>query len=202
MGRFSLPYFEDEHFFAKTILGSLLMFIPIINFFALGYLHRFLRTPRRRIHGGLLLPEWTDWGRLFLEGISFCLWGCLFFLINWVLAAAFYLVIWLLSFGLISCHRGTLLPIFSLFLLPFFLIFLIQNREHGRILLPFRCFCDLEIIQKLLGPMIFPTLAFLGLQLVCGRLYGLSWFLGLEFLSAAAILTVERWHDDHFQTID
>lgn len=193
MSRFSFPSFDDEHFLAKTILGSLLMFLPIANFFALGYLHRFLKTPRRRIHGGLLLPEWTNWSRLFLDGLTFCLWGFLFFFVNWLLATCFCLLIWLLSFGFLAVHCCYLLKVFSLFLLPFFLIFLVQGRRDGKMLLSWRCFFDLHVIQRLLAPMIFPTLAFLGLQLILGRIYGLAWFVGLEFLCAAAILTVEEW---------
>jgi hypothetical protein len=71
---FSYP-FEDKEWPVKIIIGTLLSFIPIINFFSRGYSFRVLK--------GILnekefsMPEWGDWGKIFIEGlmvflISFC----------------------------------------------------------------------------------------------------------------------------------
>ena len=48
--------------FKKLLIGILLNIIPVINFFALGYLLECGRTPKKD------LPEWKNFGDFFVEG--------------------------------------------------------------------------------------------------------------------------------------
>jgi hypothetical protein len=71
---FSYP-FEDKEWPVKILIGTLLSVVPIVNFMSRGYSYRVLK--------GILnekefsMPEWGDWGKIFIEGlmvflISFC----------------------------------------------------------------------------------------------------------------------------------
>lgn len=54
----------------KFLVGCILYMIPIVNvitsFFALGYV---LRCARRAMVNDYRLPEWDDWGEMFVKGI-------------------------------------------------------------------------------------------------------------------------------------
>ena len=52
----------------KVLLGSALSFVPILNFFAFGYLYRYSAQLRRS--GQIELPEWTDWAGIPAKGSS------------------------------------------------------------------------------------------------------------------------------------
>jgi len=75
---FSYP-FEDKEWPVKILIGTLLSFIPVINFFSQGYSYRVLK--------GILndkefsMPDWDDWGKLFIEGfIVFLIGFCYYFI--------------------------------------------------------------------------------------------------------------------------
>ncbi len=54
----------------KWLLGSILAVIPIVGIFANGYRYRLLKNG---LSGVLALPEWEDWGDLFVTGLQFFL---------------------------------------------------------------------------------------------------------------------------------
>lgn len=58
---------HNPRFFLTFIVGSLLCFVPILHFFAFGYIYRM--TKMLRINGTLELPEWEEPSRLFIDGI-------------------------------------------------------------------------------------------------------------------------------------
>lgn len=75
---FSYP-FEDEEWPVKILIGTLLSFIPIINFFSKGYSYRVLKGILN--NKGFSMPEWDDWGKLFIEGfIVFLIGFCYYFI--------------------------------------------------------------------------------------------------------------------------
>lgn len=51
--------------FTKLLIGILLMIVPIINFFALGYLLECVRTASKK---QFEMPTWENWGDLFVNG--------------------------------------------------------------------------------------------------------------------------------------
>ena len=61
----------DPNWFTKCMLGVLLSFIPVVHFFACGYLYRLFLQGRSQ--KPLVLPEWDDWKGLFLDGLKFFL---------------------------------------------------------------------------------------------------------------------------------
>lgn len=58
---------QNPRFFLTFIAGSLLCFVPVLHFFAFGYLYRMAKV--LRVNGTLELPEWEDPSRLFIDGI-------------------------------------------------------------------------------------------------------------------------------------
>ena len=51
----------------KLIIGIVLSIIPILSFFATGYL---VETAKKTLAKDNNLPEWTNWGGLFVSGLS------------------------------------------------------------------------------------------------------------------------------------
>ena len=58
---------QNPRFFLTFMAGSLLCFVPVVHFFAFGYLYRMTKV--LRVNGSLELPEWEDPSRLFIDGI-------------------------------------------------------------------------------------------------------------------------------------
>lgn len=57
----------DERWLKKVVIGSLLSFVPIVNLVVSGYVLRKLRMAAR---GEVGLPEWREWGSLFVGGLK------------------------------------------------------------------------------------------------------------------------------------
>lgn len=50
----------------KLLIGILLSIVPIINFFSVGFM---LETAKRAMKRDSSLPEWDNWGDLFIKGL-------------------------------------------------------------------------------------------------------------------------------------
>jgi len=71
---FSLP-FKDENWIQKALIGSALVLanfiIPLVPlFFLLGYFYRIMNRVANE-KNGYVLPEWDDWGGLFVDGLKY-----------------------------------------------------------------------------------------------------------------------------------
>ena len=58
---------QNPRFLLTFLVGGLLCFVPVLHFFAFGYMYRM--TKILRVNGTLELPEWEDLSRLFIDGI-------------------------------------------------------------------------------------------------------------------------------------
>ncbi|MBR9690960.1 DUF4013 domain-containing protein [Candidatus Woesearchaeota archaeon] len=59
---FKRPFLDAQ----KFIIGALLNILPIINFFSFGYVLKAAKMTLNKQDG---LPEWDNWGDLFLQGL-------------------------------------------------------------------------------------------------------------------------------------
>jgi len=59
--------FEEDKWVEKLLIGGLLMLVPIVNFFAIGYALRALKNISEGKHP--ILPEWDDWGDDWVKGL-------------------------------------------------------------------------------------------------------------------------------------
>jgi hypothetical protein len=57
---------KDREWKRKVLIGGLLNIVPVINFFPMGYAYHLFRSEIRRRR--VSLPEWENWGQLFLQG--------------------------------------------------------------------------------------------------------------------------------------
>lgn len=62
MGAFKKPFTD----FKKLLIGIALSILPIINFFATGYMLAIAKKEMKKDKG---LPEWAEWGNLFVKGL-------------------------------------------------------------------------------------------------------------------------------------
>ncbi len=63
--------FQSPGVWAKILVGTCLSLIPVLHFFALGYIYRFTLQIRQGYR--IELPEWDNWKDLFLDGLKFFL---------------------------------------------------------------------------------------------------------------------------------
>ena len=148
--------FSDSSWPVKCLIGGLLCLVPIANVWSLGVFYRLADQGRRGevVH----LPDWDDWGRLFVEGLQFLL-------IMIVFGLCPILVGWLISIPL-HPFLGPLarLPIVPGLLLAAPLtavgIYAFQRNDDLREALQIRGL--LRMLQAAGTRLIAPTLAFIG----------------------------------------
>lgn len=171
--------FENTNNLVKLLVGGLLSFVPIVNFFAFGYLYRLGRETAQT--GSVSLPVWDDWGRLFLDGLKFLA----VFLIYGVIPLLIGLVLSLLL-DLMTGHILGCIPYFPLtftFLLaPFSFASALYTLNKGipleRIHEDFRA--QWARVKSNWQRLVVPVLALLGLHLVGLSLYGFSFFIAFS----------------------
>ena len=65
--------FEDKNWPTKLLIGGIVSLIPIVNFVAIGYGLKVLKNVAEGVERPL--PEWTDFGDYFLQGLVSSLGG-------------------------------------------------------------------------------------------------------------------------------
>jgi len=58
---------NDNEWIKKILIGGILLLVPILNFVCTGY---YLKVIKGSIEGRNNMPEWDDWGDLFINGIT------------------------------------------------------------------------------------------------------------------------------------
>lgn len=179
--------FSDPQWLKKLLIGSLLCFIPVVNFFAFGYLYRFAQQIRRS--GNFSLPEWTEWGDLFKEGLRFLIVWVLYFLAPVLLA-------WIIAEGLKWMTSGAL---GRLVYLPFSVamlfapastvaaLFIYQTQDRLGDILHFKII--LRMIRLTASRLIIPALVFTGIVFtgivwLIWPLWGFVFFFGFIVVTA------------------
>lgn len=150
--------FADSSWFIKSIVGALLLLVPVAHFLAFGYLYQLIQRARRG--DAVLLPEWEDWRRLFADGIPA-------FLIFFVLGVLPVAVAWLFTFPLRVLAYGVFvyLPMVPVVMIvgPLVVAGIYQFQKREDYTDAFR----LPVLGKMLrasrGRFVLPTLALIGL---------------------------------------
>jgi len=70
--------FEDEMWLTKFLIGVVVSFVPIVQFATYGYILEIVKNVRDRQERPL--PEWDDFGELFINGLKYLL-GTIVYLI-------------------------------------------------------------------------------------------------------------------------
>ena len=108
IGRSFTYMFEDESWIMKIVVGGILLFIPIVNFMALGYM---VEALKRSADGmDVPLPEWDDFGGKFMKGLMLLVIGIVYTIPIWLVAC----VIWVLLFVAGAAESDTLMSLAGL----------------------------------------------------------------------------------------
>jgi hypothetical protein len=70
---------KDKEWPVKMIIGIALSILPIVNFFCAGYAYRIFKAGLNR--QPLVLPEWDEWGDIFIQGLIIFAMRFLYYLI-------------------------------------------------------------------------------------------------------------------------
>ncbi|MEM7789981.1 MAG: DUF4013 domain-containing protein [Verrucomicrobiota bacterium] len=181
------PIFEEVYhrllkqpgFALKLLIGGLFSFVPIVNFFAFGYLYRFSLNTRRS--GQLNLPLWDDWKGLFMDGLRFAIVWLAYWLFP-ILLAIFCSAL----LGAIGLGAMSYLLISATFLLSPILfsaaLYRLQMRSDFKDLL------DISVIIRMtyaeMNHFAIPAFVFLGVFALALPLYGFAFFFGFLMLIA------------------
>lgn len=166
-------------FWLKVLVGGLLSFVPVVNFFAFGYLLRLSQNVRRS--GRLALPEWDNWSGLFIDGLKFTVVWVAYWLLPILLAWAMSLVIGMIGLGALSYLLLSLVCLLSP--IPFGAALYRYSRRAD-----FKDLLDVPLIIRMsygaLPRLIIPALALAGIFAVAAPLYGVAFFFGFTVLIA------------------
>jgi hypothetical protein len=150
--------FSDPSWFLKCLIGGFLCLVPIAHVWVLGIFYRLADQGRRG--EPIRLPEWDDWGRLFVDGLQY------------LLIALVYGVVPVFLGWLISLPIGFLPllgPLARLVMVPAVLlalpltaagVYAFQRRHNLREAFQLRALLGLLRASGVF--LIIPTLAFLG----------------------------------------
>lgn len=186
------PIFEEvfsrtlglSGFWLKVLVGGLLSFIPVVNFFAFGYLLRLARETRRS--GRIRLPDWDDWAGLFLDGLKFAVVWLAYWLLPVLLVCAISKLLGAVGLGALSWLVFSL--VFLLAPILFSAALYRYNRRND-----FQDLLDITLIIRMsygaFPRLIVPALVFTGIWAVAAPLYGFAGFFGFLLIIAHTTLS-------------
>jgi hypothetical protein len=189
------PRFSDERLWLKVAIGVLLMFVPIVNILAFGYLYRFMRNPRYATDGGVCMPEWDQWNKMAIDGLRLVAFVAAYAMAAFALSLVAEWLVVVGSFGLLPISWSRIMPLILVLFLPIFFVAAMQYQRTERFRDFFSANGIVHYARFLWWPMIWPSLAFIGLQYVCGVLYGIAWFVGFG-VSIASFNELLRHYGD------
>ncbi len=175
--------FSGPHWLSRFLIGGLIMFVPVLNIFALGYLYRYALQVRRE--GNFTLPEWSNAGRLFMDGIRFLAILLVFLVLpgalGWGLAILLRLGLSVTGLAILSYIPFALAWVIGL---PLSLagLYLYQSEESFEALLRFEEIFFMTTQEW--RHLVIPGLAFTGLVITGLPVYGLAIFLGFTAIIA------------------
>lgn len=153
------------------LIGAILCCIPIAHFFAFGYLYQVSNSVSEKQR--LQLPEWTNWGQLFKDGLSFSVPWFFFWLCPVILAS-------LLKYGFAELNIniiGTLTMLGGLSLatclFPAALFFMLKTGTP-RALLDYAGILNLCVRYR--WQLLIPLLVALAILLALPQIYGFAYF--------------------------
>ncbi|MBW8782210.1 MAG: DUF4013 domain-containing protein [Verrucomicrobia bacterium] len=168
--------FSSSAWFFKAIAGALLLAIPVVHFFAFGYLYAMVEQARRG--EDLEFPEWEDWRRLFINGIPA-------FVIFLVLGVAPILCAWVLTYPLrlLPVNYGVFvyLPLVPALMLagPLTAAGIYQYQKRGEYRDAFRFYVLIAMLRSSKAYFWVPTFALIGFLAVGCPLMTFTVFVGL-----------------------
>jgi len=162
---------SDQKWFVKWMIGGVLSLVPIVNFFAFGYLYRLFCDGR----GGkdFELAEWRDWKELFIDGAKFAVIALVF---TGLPLGVLFLISYSFPEGAFIMQLPLIPVIFLVGPLSCAALYLYLVSDDFKNCLNFNALA--EILKRSFFDYLVPTLAFLGLLLMCWVVFPFAFFLG------------------------
>lgn len=170
---------RDRRFSQTLLIGGLLSFIPVLNFFALGYVYQMARQVRERDDWTLL--SWREWDRLFIDGFRFFILAIALLILPLLVAVLLStLVVKVFGpVGIVAYVWVSIVMVLSCLWLAV-VLYRFQKHEDWSAMRPRRS--DLVAIRFLLWEALLPVLAVTGWAFLASPLYGFGEFLGALLL--------------------
>lgn len=173
-------FFSQTDWFPRCLLGGLLSFVPILNFFAFGYLYRYAKQIRTQKNYSL--PAWEDWSGLLKDGLIFFLIVAVFFggpiFVGWLMSD---ILSWV-TFDIIGIVKNFPLSIGLFFAPSMFMCALIRYQKEGS----FNALWNFKTlfipIERYWHETVFASIFLMGIFLLGLPLYGLAFFIGFSFM--------------------
>jgi len=168
--------FSRPWWYIKAIIGALLLIVPVAHFYAFGYLYAMIEQARRGEE--LSFPEWSDWRRMFVNGVAA-------FVIFLVLGVAPILIAWVLTYPLrvLPINYGVFvyLPLMPTLMLagPLSAAGIYQYQKRGEYKDAFRLAVLISMLRSTKGYFWVLTLALIGFMVVGCPLMTFTVFVGL-----------------------
>jgi hypothetical protein len=171
--------FTGPSWFLRCVIGALLLAVPVLHFFAFGYLYELISRARRG--DSIEFFEWDDWRRMFVNGIPA-------FVIFLVLGALPLAAGWALTWPLRAMGYGVFvyLPMVPALMIaaPLTAAGIYQHQKRGEYRDAFRLWLLIAMLRSTHARFVVPTFALIGF-LVAG--YPLMTF--AVFIALAAGMT-------------
>ncbi|HLS28619.1 MAG TPA: DUF4013 domain-containing protein [Opitutales bacterium] len=180
----------------KSLLGGLLLAIPILQFFAFGYFGRVIAEAKR--HDSFEMPEWKHPGPLFVSGLAY-------FLLLLGLGGGLFLLAFISSLP----FRGWAGPLAFIPYIPAMLLSpplvaagWYRYNCSGELVDGFRLTELFRLLQETGFPLLLPTLAFIGFLAATFPLFPLAFFVGGIVVLFYYSLLFRRTETDDLRRID
>jgi len=189
-------FFSDSAWLGKSLLGGLLLAIPILQFFAFGYFGRVIAEAKR--HDSFEMPEWKHPGPLFVSGLAY-------FLLLLGLGGGLFLLAFISSLP----FRGWAGPLAFIPYIPAMLLSpplvaagWYRYNCSGELVDGFRLTELFRLLQETGFPLLLPTLAFIGFLAATFPLFPLAFFVGGIVVLFYYSLLFRRTETDDLRRID
>src|SRR5690625_4091251 len=164
--------FSDSAWLGRMLLGAVLLAVPVLHFFAFGYLGRVMEGTI--LEEEFRLPDWSDGADLFVKGM-------IGFLFLFALGGGLFLLAFLVSLP----FQGWAGPLAYLSYIPAVLLSpplvaagWYRYLRSGNVLDGFRLREVFLLLQEAGFPLILPTLSFIGFVAAALPLFPLAFFVG------------------------
>lgn len=186
-----IPFIQfslNSRYITRWIYGGLLLYVPVLNFFSLGYLSK---TSRVVMIGSVGLPTWEQRSEIWLEGAKMLLVFILYGAIPFFMFSFGFFLVELSSltgfFGKILMSLSYVALLISSFFLPFAFITFSERMD-------FRQALEFEIILKAIREVLMPYLAgYVGTVLalfICWRIIPIPKALFFQLIMVALLSVV------------
>lgn len=101
----------DSEWIKKILIGGILLLVPILNFVCTGY---YLKVIKGSIEGRNNMPEWDDWGDLFMKGFFVLIISLAYSIIPIILISIIILIISSSGFALAGLFESESMGIFAI----------------------------------------------------------------------------------------